>query len=75
MTADVIKFRLKQRYKLGLLMTDRDILILREDGNLGFVPKGTVLSNRIEDGPPEVEYLEDLQAGARLARQAAEQDD
>ncbi len=72
MTADVIKFRLRQRTKPGRQVAGRDFLILREDGTLGFVPKGTVLSNHIEAGLPEI--AEDLQAEQRLAQAAMERD-
>ncbi len=75
MTAEIIKFRLKSSaIRPGpQIRAGRDYLVIREDGCLGFVSKSTVLSNRIGNGPPEA--VDDLQAGVRLAREAAERED
>ncbi len=73
MTAEVITFRVKQRTRPGQMIAGRDFLIIREDGSFGFVPEGTVLANRIEDGPPEIDN-EDWAAEQRLAQAALERD-
>jgi hypothetical protein len=67
MTAEVIAFPGIVRHRQRHLKAARDFLVvIRERDSIGFHRAGRA---------PAVKTLDDLQAGVRLAREAAERDD
>ena len=56
MDADKITYRVTQKMKPETFRTTKDTIVIRDDGTVAVLPKGTVLTLPVPDGAPKIEH-------------------
>lgn len=56
--SDMITMRITATMRPETYRTTADVIVVREDGSVAVIPKGTLLTVPVPDGPLQVERIE-----------------